>query len=372
MLAVRRASVPCPDPPLRWIRRERRQKGSFMNIIVLAGGYSPERDVSLSSGTMAANALLSRGHKAVLLDLYYGAGLSPAPAFENASALPSYPVPEAAPDMAAVRSGRPQGLSSKIGRNVIELCRAADIVYLALHGDDGENGKLQAFFDLMDIRYTGAPSFGCALAMHKWIAKQIFSGAGILTPRGVLLKKDAPAAMLKSIGLPCVVKPCSGGSSLGISIAHSEQERTAAMEEAFRYEDEVLLEEYIRGKEISCGVLGGEALPPIEIIPRGAFYDYAHKYQAGWTEEITPARIDPEATRQIQQAALSVYRALRLDVYARVDFMLDESGRAYCLEANTLPGMTPTSLFPQEAAAAGLDYPALCETIVTLSMRKYA
>ncbi len=343
-----------------------------MNIIVLAGGLSPERDVSLSGGTMAVNALLARGHRALLLDLFYGTKDTPAEAFQKAAPLPPYTVPETAPDLAAIRASRAGGLSSKIGAGVLPLCRAADIVYLALHGDDGENGKLQAFFDLMDVRYTGSPSIGCALAMHKWTSKHILNGAGILTPRGVLLTGKNPSSdALSAIGLPCVVKPCSGGSSLGISIAHSEQEREAALAEAFRYEDEVLVEEYIHGKELSCGILGGKALPLIEIIPRGSFYDYAHKYQAGWTKEITPARLEAARTAEIQQAALNAYDALQLAVYARVDFVLDEAGKAYCLEANTLPGMTPTSLLPQEAAAAGIDYPALCESIVTLSMRKY-
>lgn len=343
-----------------------------MDIIVLAGGLSPERDVSLSGGTMAVNALLGRGHRALLLDLFYGTGDTPAEAFNKAAPLPPYTVPETAPDLGAIRASRKGGLSAKIGEGVLPLCRAADIVYLALHGDDGENGKLQAFFDLMDVRYTGSPSIGCALAMHKWTSKHILNGAGIQTPRGVLLTNRTPVSeLLDEIGLPCVVKPCSGGSSLGISIAHSRQEREAALNEAFRYEDEVLVEEYIQGKELSCGILGGMALPLIEIIPRGSFYDYAHKYQVGWTEEITPARLDTALTEEIQQVALKACRALQLDVYARVDFLLDAAGKAYCLEANTLPGMTPTSLLPQEAAAGGIDYPALCERIVTLSMRKY-
>lgn len=341
-----------------------------MNIIVLAGGLSPERDVSLSTGVMVANALLSHGHRAVLLDLFLGSDCSADQAFAAAAALPSCAISEIAPELDRVRASRPAGLSSKIGNGVIELCGAADIVYLALHGDDGENGRLQAFFDLMDVRYTGSPSLGCSLAMHKWITKQIFHSAGILTPRGALIHKNTVSAA-DAVGLPCVVKPCCGGSSLGISIAHTEQERAAAIAEAFRYEDEVLVEEYIRGQELSCGILGDTALPLIEIIPRGSFYDYVHKYQAGWTEEITPARLDRATTLAIQEAAVAAYNALRLSVYARVDFLLTETGEAYCLEANTLPGMTPTSLLPQEAAAAGIGYPDLCERIVTLSMEKY-
>ncbi len=341
-----------------------------MNIIVLAGGLSPERDVSLSTGALTVNALLSRGHRAVLLDLFLGSAASPDEAFQNAAPLPVYTVPEIAPELETLRQSRSRGLSEEIGDGVIELCRAADIVYLALHGGDGENGRLQAFFDMLGIRYTGSPFLGCSLAMHKGITKQIFQNAGILTPRGVLLSRHT-ADRAETAGLPCVVKPCCGGSSIGISIAHTAMERDEALKEAFRYEDEVLVEEYVRGKELSCGILGGEALPLIEIIPRGGFYDYAHKYQAGWTEEITPARVDEESTRLIQSAAVAAYRALQLDIYARVDFLLTATGEAYCLEANTLPGMTPTSLLPQEAAVVGLEYPVLCDRIVTLSMEKY-
>ena len=177
--------------------------------------------------------------------------------------------------------------------------------------------------------------------------------------------------MDRDFPLPCVVKPCCGGSSIGIAIPKTKEEFEAALLDAFRYEDEVLVEEYIEGRELSAGVLGGEALPLIEIIPREGFYDYAHKYQPGWTEEITPARLDAETTARIQSLAVKAYQTLHLSVYSRIDFLLTASGEAYCLEANTLPGMTPTSLFPQEAAAAGIDYPTLCDRIVSLSERKY-
>lgn len=342
-----------------------------MNIVVLAGGLSPERDVSLSSGVMAANALIERGHRAVLLDLFYG--MDPLPAdpgevFALAAPLKRRSISEAAPDLAAVRAARGGEFLGDVGPGVVELCRAADIVYLALHGGDGENGRLQAFLDLHGIRYTGSPYFGCALAMHKWVAKQLFVGAGIPTPRGVLLTKGAQPP---AFPLPCVVKPCSGGSSIGIAIAHTRAEFHAALADAFRYEDEVLVEEYIRGRELTCGMLGGSALPPTEIIPREGFYDYAHKYQPGWTEEITPARVDPETTRHVQELTCRACEALHLAVYARADFLLAEDGSLYCLEANTLPGMTPTSLLPQGAAEAGIDYPSLCERIVELSLRKY-
>lgn len=344
-----------------------------MNIVVLAGGLSPERDVSLSSGTMAVNALRSMGHHAVLIDLFFGAASLPNPlseAFLSAGELPPRPVPEVAPRLDRVRASREAGFSSAIGNGVLELCRAADMTYLALHGDCGENGALQALFDLCDVRYTGSPSFGCALAMDKFVSKGLFEAAGVRTPKGVLIRRGQRIA-LDTLPLPCVVKPCCGGSSIGISIARDAAAREKAIADAFCYEDAVLIEEYIGGMELSAGILGGEALPLIEIVPKQGFYDYQHKYQPGWTEEFTPARLDADTTRRIQQFALKGFHALHLGVYARLDFLLDADGEAYCLEANTLPGMTPTSLLPQEAAAVGISYPELCNRVVALSMEKY-
>ncbi len=344
-----------------------------MKIVVLAGGLSPERDVSLSSGTMACNALRQAGHRAILVDLFYGVETLPDPIdelFACGAPLPPMAVTQDAPDLAAVRASRAKGFSAAIGSNIIELCRAADICYLALHGDDGENGRMQAFFDLTGVRYTGSGFYGCAFAMHKWSGRQLMSAAGIRIPKGQLIKKGARPD-LGVLPLPLVVKPCCGGSSIGVSIVRCETELDAALGLAFRYENEVVVEEYIKGREIACGILGGKALPLIEIIPHEGFYDYKNKYQPGLTTEITPARVDEETTRRIQRKAERAFRALQLDVYARLDFLLCDNGDAYCLEANTLPGLTPTSLIPQEAAAAGIDYQTLCCKIVELSLRKY-
>ena len=344
-----------------------------MNIVVLAGGLSPERDVSLSSGTRICAALRKAGHNAVLVDLYYGLSALPSPvtaAFTAESTPAELSVKRSAPDLAQIVKTRSEGLSPFIGKNVVELCRAADITFLALHGDNGENGRVQAFFDMLGIRYTGSSYFGCAVAMNKFVTKQLLLAANIKTPFGVLLK-ESELKDLGDLALPLVVKPCSGGSSIGISIVRDEKGLANALCEAFRYEPEVLIETYIAGRELSCGVLGNTALPVIEIRPRGGFYDYAHKYQPGLTEEITPAPIPTELSAAIQAASLMVCRALKLEVYARIDFMLSADGAFYCLEANTLPGMTPTSLLPQEAAAVGIDYPSLCDRIVTLSLEKY-
>ena len=342
-----------------------------MKIVVLAGGLSPERDVSFSSGTMAANALLSLGHQAILVDLFFGLpewdGKSDL--FSQAKPLPPFRVSESEPDLDALRQSRKAGFNDYIGLNVPELCEKADIVYMALHGDCGENGELQAFFDARGIRYTGSGAEGCRNAMNKWISKQMFESVGILTPKGRLLKAGDPFDP-DSLPIPCVVKPCNGGSSIGVSIVHKRRDLYDALKLAFSMENTILVEEYVKGRELSCGVLGGRALPPIEIIPLHGFYDYKNKYQAGASREVTPAEIDTEATERIQKIALDVFRLLGLSIYGRIDFLLTERGDAYCLEANTLPGMTPTSLLPQEAAVVGYSYEQLCDTIISLSLCK--
>ena len=342
-----------------------------MNIVVLAGGLSPERDVSFSSGTMACNALLQMGHHAVMIDLFFGIpdwdGTDSI--FLQAKPLKPFQITESEPDLSAIRASRTSGYNDYIGTNVIELCSKADIVYMALHGDCGENGKLQALFDSFGIRYTGSGSKACELAMDKWVSKDIFQKAGILCPYGIRLTQADPVPY-DSIPYPRVVKPLCGGSSIGVSIVTSPDLLKDALDAAFAVEPVILIEQYIKGRELSSGILGDLALPLIEIIPKEGFYDYKNKYQAGSTIEITPAELDPTTTEKIQNLSLAGFHALGLQVYGRLDFLLTESGDAYCLEANTLPGLTPTSLLPQEAAAVGIDYPTLCKTIIKLSLEK--
>ena len=342
-----------------------------MKIVVLAGGLSPERDVSFSSGTQACNALLSRGHQAILVDLFFGLpdwdGTTDL--FALAAPLPPAPVAEREPDLAALKRSRKVGYNEYIGLNVPEICKQADIVYMGLHGDCGENGELQAFFDAQGIRYTGSGAQGCRNAMDKWLAKKLFQQHGILTPEGGCLLRGEPYD-LDTLPIPCVVKPCCGGSSIGVSIVQNRSELNAAIQLAFALEPTILIEEYVRGRELSCGVLGDTALPPIEIIPLHGFYDYKNKYQAGASREVTPAPIGDELTQKMQTIALDVFRVLGLSVYGRIDFLLTASGDCYCLEANTLPGMTPTSLLPQEAAVVGIPYDRLCETIIQLSLER--
>lgn len=339
-----------------------------MKIAVVCGGLSNERDVSITSGTCVARALREKGHKVVLVDLYYGYSGSyddPTELFEREQEDVSYSVKEETPDIEKILA---QGDGSRIGKNVLEICKAADISFLALHGEDGENGKLQATMDMHGIKYTGSGYLGSAIAMNKEVTKIMLRSSGIPVPEGVVLSKGEYA----EVGFPCVVKPCSGGSSVGTSMVGSKSEYSAALELAFKYEDHVLVERFIKGRELTVGVMGGKAMPVIEIIPKAGWYDYKNKYQAGLTEEICPAPISAEDTERVQRLAERVHTALMIDVYCRADFLMDnESGELYCLEANTLPGMTPTSLIPQMGREQGLDFGEVCEKIIKLSMEKY-
>jgi len=341
-----------------------------MRIVVLAGGLSPERDVSLSSGSLIANALMDAGHSVLLVDAYEGIGAD-APFFAKDSGKRySFVVPGTAPDLEAVRR-KNGGRRELIGPGVLEKCREADVAFIGLHGDMGENGKLQAVLDVYGIRYTGSGYSGSCLAMDKDLSKRLMKLDGIPTAEWITLDasagtaSDALAARVEaSVGLPCVVKPLSCGSSVGVSIVENGRELAAALEAARAFEKSILVERKVVGREFSVGVLGGTALPPIEIIPKAGFYDYANKYQAGLTEEICPARLDEGKTAELQRLTLRAHACLGLGSYSRIDFILDSSGVFWCLEANTLPGMTPTSLLPQESKVAGISYIQLCDLIV--------
>lgn len=340
-----------------------------MNVVVLAGGISTERDVSLVSGKMIYNALKKNGHNAILLDVYLGTN---EPDIQNIFTLEKdwvseiNPVQDENPDIAKIKALRPDGDKQFFGPNVITICQNADIVFMALHGENGENGKIQACFDLMGITYTGTDYISSAVAMDKALSKDLFAVYGVPTPKGIRLKKGATES--EKIPYPCIVKACRGGSSVGVCIANNDEEYEEAKKEAFRYDDEVVIEQYIKGREFSVGVLQGKALPVIEIAPLHGFYDYKNKYQAGSAIETCPANISKEKTEEMQKAAETVFKALRLKNYARMDFMMSESEEIFCLEANTLPGMTPTSLLPQEAAAIGISFEQLCENLMKYSL----
>lgn len=343
-----------------------------MNIVVLAGGISTERDVSLVTGRGVYNALRKNGHNVVLLDVYLGYEGDISNIFELDTdwAAAVAPISENAPDIKEIIEKRSKKYDSKVffGPNVIEICSAADVVFMGLHGDCGENGKIQAVFDLFGIKYTGTNSFSSALAMDKAIAKQLFMMYNVKTPESFVItdKQDNRKPVF-----PCVVKVCNGGSSVGVYIVKNEEEYKKAVTEAFEYESKILVEQYIKGREFTCCVIEGKALPIVEIAPVNGFYDYKNKYQAGSTIETCPAKVSDELTRAIQEEAVKAYNALGIDTYARMDFMVDDNNNVYCLEANTLPGMTPTSLIPQEAAAVGKSYEELCEWIIRISLAKW-
>lgn len=348
-----------------------------MKIIVLAGGLSPERDVSLSSGSLIANSLIKSGNDVLLIDVYEGMSIKEHQNLddlfytkENGKTY-SYIVPTIEPDLELIKKNN-NGQNALIGENVLILCQYADIVFVALHGSMGENGQLQATFDNFGIKYTGTGYIGSLLAMDKDITKKLLVQAEIKTAEWILLniKNDNINSINEKIGFPCVVKPCSCGSSIGVSIVYDESQLKQAINSAEKYEDFVLIEKMIKGREFSIGILDGEALPVIEIITKEGFYDYKNKYQSGMTSEVCPAQLSIELTAEVQKLSLKVHEILRLRDYSRIDFILNENNDFVCLEANALPGMTPTSLIPQEVAVLGIGYDELCKKIAYLALKR--
>ncbi len=344
-----------------------------MKIVVLCGGVSTEREISIISGIGVCKALRSRGHEAILLDVFFGE--------EHPNLMDAFPADydvDAAAEFIRKRTPEIAGALANpnrtfFGANVITLCKMADIVFLALHGEDGENGKVQASFDLRRIRYTGSGHLGSAISMDKSITKIMLGAAGVPVPEGFSLRNGEERVPIEDRGLtyPVVVKVRCGGSSVGVYMARSAEEYGDALDAAFRIENEVIVEKYIEGREFSVGVIEGEALPVIEIAPIEGFYDYKNKYTPGATIETCPAELTGEETRRMKEYAELGFSALSIDAYGRLDFLMDPEGGIFCLEANTLPGMTPTSLLPQEAAALGIDFATLCEKLIDVSLRKY-
>ncbi len=342
-----------------------------MNVLVLAGGLSTERNVSLSSGAKVCAALTDLGHRAALVDLFLGLEDYEEPLdrlFENPPPLPSTHITGEAPDLDAVRASRRDPSKSVLGPGVLDACKKADVVFLGLHGSCGEDGRVQAALDLLGIPYTGSGYLGSAIAMDKNFAKRLVQAEDILTPqwRHIQVTPTNLPILMDSTPIPVVVKVPQGGSSIGVHLCRTQEDLRVALEEGLG--QWLLLEDYIEGREFSCGVLADEALPPIEIIPKTGFYDYQNKYQPGATLEVCPAAISKKQDAAMRSIALRVHRLLGLSAYSRSDFIMDRSGRVYFLEVNTLPGMTPTSLIPQEAAAAGIDYPKLCQTLLDLAL----
>ena len=345
-----------------------------MKIVVLAGGLSPERNVSLSSGAKVCQALRERGHQAAFVDLYFGTEHFDGPAQDLFQApLPGEltRVARQAPDLEAVKRQRANGGESMFGLGVLELCQSADVVFLALHGSCGEDGRVQAALELLGVPYTGSGYLGSAIAMDKDLTKRLTAPLGVATPRWETVryqKKDVPALSAR-LELPCVVKPVDSGSSIGVYICREREQLAQALEAGLALGGHCVVEQYVSGREIQVGILEDTALPSIEIIPKEGFYDYENKYQPGAAEEICPAPIPAEWEQRLGQAALTVFRSIGLSVYARADFIVTPDGTPWFLEIKTLPGMTPTSLLPQEAAAVGIGYGELCERIIRASLR---
>lgn len=343
-----------------------------MNIVVLCGGLSLERNVSISSGTLICKALRGLGHRAVLVDMFFGLDgvqTPPEALFDEPPELKEAHIAAEVPDLDAVIASRKWVSPSKIGPGVLELCQAADVVFLALHGACGEDGRIQATLDLLGVKYTGSGYLGSALAMDKDLTKRIVAPLGVRTPEWRTIhydEGDIPAIADAQV-LPVVVKPVDSGSSMGVAIAHTKEELVTALRANMK-ERRVILEEYIQGREIDVAVLDGRSLPSIEIIPKHGFYDYVNKYQVGATVEICPTPIEPEIERKLGETAIAVHNALGLTAYSRSDYIVNSKGEVYFLEINTLPGMTPTSLMPQEAAAVGINYDQLCQKIVDMAL----
>lgn len=330
-----------------------------MRITVLLGGATSERDVSIASGLRIAAALRSRGHDVTAFDTATG-------------------VVDAATEAALLAAG--VGTSPPSVDQLVELTRGslsptlgtqpeireADVVFLALHGGQGEDGTLQAHFDLCGIRYTGSGPLGSALAMDKDLSKRLFRASGVATADWRMAPVSA-AEVERGLGYPVVVKPSKQGSTVGLTVVREPSGLVDAVGEAYHHDDEVMVERFVPGRELTVAVLGGEALPVGEIIPRHEIYDYECKYTAGMAVEVFPASLSPEESRTIQELALAAFAALKLRGYGRIDFRLSPTGDFFCLEANTLPGMTDLSLVPQAAAAAGIVFPELCERIVQLA-----
>jgi len=328
---------------------------------VLTGGTSPERDVALASGLQVAGALRERGHAVGVVDLATGF----VPPDREAELLPGG-VGREPPSIEHLKELERGMLIAGLGE--LPVVRGADVVVVALHGGQGENGTVQALLEVIGVPYTGSSPLAAALAMAKGLAKHVLRDAGILVPEWVMAPKR-PADVADAVGFPCIVKPEGEGSSVGLSLVREPGGLEEAVALARRYDEDVMIEAYVAGPELTVGILGDTPLPVGEIRPKHELFDYECKYTPGMAEEIFPAVIAPELAMRVKDAALRAHRALRLGGYSRIDFRVDGDGGIFCLEANTLPGMTANSLIPKAARAAGMSFPDLCEAICRLATR---
>jgi D-alanine-D-alanine ligase len=333
-----------------------------MRVAVLFGGTSSERDVSIASGAQVVKALRQAGHEVIAVDTARGV-LGPGDE-QRLLASGVAPTPPREDELTVIRAGASMPLPS-----AAEL-QGIDVVFLTLHGGTGEDGTIQALLDLTGIPYVGSGHAASAVAMDKDLSKRLFRLAGIPTPDWMMAPVDAADAQAL-LGYPVVVKPNKQGSTVGLTVVKSPDALQPAIDEAFRHDDEVMLEQFIPGRELTCGILAGEALGVGEIVSGGEVFDYASKYQEGGAQEIFPAELSEEQTRTIQELSVRAHRALKLEGFSRADFRMDAEGGLWCLEVNTLPGMTKTSLLPQSAQAAGISFPELCDRICRLALERH-
>lgn len=345
-----------------------------MNIILITGGPSAEREVSIASGKSILKALRESGHNVKVIDPVYGDKLVPE------EKIFGHKLSKNSPSLNELKE-----INITSGRNILDCINSdlfdnTDLVFLGLHGKFGEDGKIQSLLEFRGIKYTGSGVLASALAMDKDISKKILRSAGIKTPDWLSLRKsgfnnpsETDRLIMKSTGYPCVVKPNDEGSTVGLTIIQPDVEDIQlkkSVELAFEYSGKVLIEQYIKGREITVPVIGDEAFPVIEIRPKGGFYDYEHKYTKGMTEYICPAELSEDVMEKARKYALEAHNLLGCSVYSRIDFILDDKNELYCLEVNTLPGMTDTSLVPKSAAATGMTFRQLIERITELSLQK--
>ncbi len=332
-----------------------------MRIALLTGGSTPERDVALAGAREVARALRERGHEVTVADTVHGV-LDAAGEAERL-ARPVGTAPPSAAELAALAAREDLPLLLRE-----PLFRRCDLVFLVLHGRQGEGGEVQTLLDLAGLRYTGSGAVGSALAMDKEVAKRLCRHAGIPTADWVLW--PAGEAEIAALGLPLIVKPLAAGSTVGLSVIRDLAALPAAVALAETVDREVMLERFLPGREFSVGVLGDRALGVGEIVPQHEIFDYECKYTAGMTDELFPAPIGEELARRLQELALATHRTLKLRDFSRTDLRLDERGEPAVLEANTLPGLTRMSLLPQSAGVVGIDFGTLCETICQLALSR--
>ncbi|PCE25444.1 D-alanine--D-alanine ligase [Paraburkholderia acidicola] len=333
-----------------------------LKVAVLFGGTSEEREVSIASGAQVIKALRTAGHEVLAIET--SRGLLTADEEVRLLSARVDEVPPASDALAVLRSGEAGLIRSPALADV-------DVVFLALHGGTGEDGTIQAMLHMAGMAYTGSGHLGSAIAMDKDMSKRLFVAAGIATPRWLMAPCE-PEAILREIGYPLVVKPNRQGSTVGLSVVRNPDALGAAIEHASQFDNEIMLEQFIAGRELTVGVLGDRALSVGEIvIEPDAIFDYKAKYQPGAVREIFPADLPEHVVAAAQDAALRAHRALKLEGYSRADFRLDTDGHLWCLEVNTLPGMTATSLLPQSAEASGISFAGLCEQICRAGIERH-